>query len=47
VATSAYGPFLAICKITFLDGTEAWVDRFVDFEMARIFDELSVLKPTR
>lgn len=46
VATAAYGPFLAICKITFMDGSEAWVDRFVDFEMGRIFDELSIPKPT-
>jgi hypothetical protein len=45
VATSAYGPFLAVCKITFTDGREAWVDRFVDFEMGRIFDELSIPKP--
>lgn len=47
VATAAYGPFLAVCRITFTDGSEAWVDRFVDFEMGRIFDELSISKPAR
>lgn len=47
IATSAYGPFLAVCKITFTDGSEAWVDRFVDFEMGRIFDELSLQKASR
>ena len=36
VATAAYGPFLAICRIQFSDGHEAIVDRLIDFEMARL-----------
>ena len=38
VATSAYGPFLAICKITFTDDSFAWIERLIDFEMGRLFD---------
>jgi len=36
VATSAYGEFLAICRIEFVNGLHAVVSRFVDFEMGRI-----------
>lgn len=38
VSTSAYGPFLAVCRITFKDGYQACVERLIDFEMARVFE---------
>lgn len=34
VTTSAYGTFLAVCKVTFVDGTEVLIDRYIDFESA-------------
>jgi len=38
VATSAYGPFLCICRVTFKDGgQQAHLYRYIDFEMARLF----------
>jgi hypothetical protein len=33
VRTSAYGPFLALCKITFKDGTSITISKYIDFEM--------------
>lgn len=33
VKTSAYGPFLALCRITFRDGTSAILNKYIDFEM--------------
>lgn len=36
--TSAYGPFLCSCMLTFKDGTTALLDRFVDFEMGKVFE---------
>ncbi len=36
VATSAYGPFLCTCLVTFTDGTEVVLDRYVDFEMGKV-----------
>lgn len=35
LSTSAYGSFLCICKITFTDGTEVILDRYIDFEMGK------------
>ena len=31
--TSAYGPFLCVCKVTFKDGETVLIDRYIDFEM--------------
>lgn len=33
VRTSAYGPFLCLCKVTFTDGEVAMLYRYIDFEM--------------
>ncbi|MGE4537927.1 MAG: pYEATS domain-containing protein [Desulfovibrio sp.] len=33
VKTSAYGPFLALCRITFTDNTAVVLDKYIDFEM--------------
>jgi hypothetical protein len=35
IATSAYGPFLCVCRVTFADGTQIYLDRYIDFEMQR------------
>ncbi|MGP4048355.1 pYEATS domain-containing protein [Streptomyces sp. 2A115] len=37
-ATSAYGPALCICRVIFKDGSEAVVERFLDFETAAAFE---------
>jgi hypothetical protein len=39
VSTSAYGPFLCICRVTFKDGYQAYIERFIDFEMGRVFEK--------
>ncbi len=33
VRTSAYGPFLALCRITFKDGATVTINKYIDFEM--------------
>jgi len=33
VKTSAYGPFLALCRVTFKDGTAVMLNKYIDFEM--------------
>jgi hypothetical protein len=33
VRTSAYGPFLCVCKVTFDDGVTSMLHRYIDFEM--------------
>jgi hypothetical protein len=35
ISTAAYGSFLCICRITFADGTQADLERYIDFEMHR------------
>lgn len=35
IATSAYGTFLCVCKVTFADGITILIDRYIDFESAR------------
>ena len=35
IATWAYGPVLAVCRITFKDGHQATVSRYIDFEMGQ------------
>jgi hypothetical protein len=35
VATSAYGTFLCICKVTFTDGNSIYLNRYIDFESHR------------
>jgi hypothetical protein len=33
VKTSAYGPFLALCRITLKDGSSIMLSKYIDFEM--------------
>jgi hypothetical protein len=35
ISTSAYGTFLCICRVTFSDGTQVYLERYIDFEMQR------------
>lgn len=35
ISTSAYGPFLCICRVTFTDGTHIYLDRYIDSETQR------------
>jgi hypothetical protein len=35
ISTSAYGTFLCLCRVTFKDGTQVYLDRYIDFEMYR------------
>lgn len=35
ISTSAYGTFLCICKVTFTDGHESLIYRYIDFESHR------------
>lgn len=40
VKTSAYGPFLALCKITFKDGASVLLNKYIDFEMGFAVNKL-------
>jgi nucleoside phosphorylase len=40
VKTSAYGPFLCTCKITFKNGPPAILYRYIDFEMGEVVSKL-------
>jgi hypothetical protein len=33
IVVSAFGPFLCLCRITFKDGTQTLIHRYIDFEM--------------
>jgi hypothetical protein len=33
ISTAAYGTFLCLCRVTFTDGTQVYLDRYIDFEM--------------
>ena len=35
VATSAFGTFLCLCKLIFKDGSEVYLERYIDFEAQR------------
>jgi hypothetical protein len=35
IATSAYGTFLCLCRVTFDDGSEVYLERYIDFEQQR------------
>lgn len=37
ISTSAYAPFLCTCCIRFKDGSEIMLERYIDFEMSRLF----------
>jgi hypothetical protein len=35
ISTAAYGTFLCICRVTFIDGTDIYLQRYIDFEAQR------------
>lgn len=35
ISTSAYGTFVCVCRLTFTDGAQVYLDRYIDFEMQR------------
>lgn len=37
MSTSAYGPFLCTCRVTFKNGEKTHLHRYIDFEMGRAF----------
>lgn len=39
MSTSAYGPFLCICRVHLNDGTTVALERYIDFEMGNIVYE--------
>ncbi len=39
VVTEAYGPFLALCEVTFADGARILMHHYVDFEMGVLFND--------
>lgn len=38
IRASAFGTFLCICRVTFTDGDEAILHRYIDFEMGRALE---------
>lgn len=36
ITTSAYGPFLCTCKVSFIDGEQLILNRYIDFEMGNL-----------
>jgi hypothetical protein len=41
MSTTAYGPFLCTCRVTLKDGTRIDLNRYIDFEMGRVFAQKS------
>ena len=39
VVTEAYGPFLALCEVTFADGARVLMHHHIDFEMGILVDD--------
>jgi hypothetical protein len=39
ITTSAYGPFLCTCKVSFADGERLMLNRYIDFEMGNLLNE--------
>lgn len=35
ISTSAYGPFLCVCRVSFRDGSHLYLERYIDFEAQR------------
>ncbi len=40
ISTSAYSPFLCTCLVRFKNGDEVQLDRYIDFEISKIYDKL-------
>ena len=45
IRTSAHGPFVAVCRVTFSDGASTVLHRFIDFDMGRLFAEGTLATP--
>jgi nucleoside phosphorylase len=45
VQTSAYGPFLCTCRVTFKDGATVMLYRYIDFEMGGLVDAQAAKQP--
>ena len=41
ISTSAYAPFLCTCKIKFHGGEEIILERYIDFEMKTVYENLN------
>ncbi len=39
IRASAYGPFLCMCKVTFTDGQQTTLTRYIDFEMGKMIND--------
>jgi len=39
LSTSAYGPFLCTCLVTFKDGQKVMLERYIDFEMGKYLSQ--------
>lgn len=44
ISTSAYGPFLCTCRVHLKNGKVAFLYRYIDFEMGRVFDNAELTK---
>ncbi len=38
ITTSAYGPFLCTCRVSFTDGKQLMLNRYIDFEMGNLIE---------
>jgi hypothetical protein len=41
ITTSAYGPFLCTCRVSFSDGERLMLNRYIDFEMGNLLKSLN------
>jgi len=41
ISTSAYAPFLCTCCVRFKNGDEIQLDRYIDFEISKIYEKLN------
>jgi hypothetical protein len=44
ISTSAYGPVLCLCRVTFEDGHESVLYRYIDFEMGTVFEAVTAAR---
>jgi prokaryotic YEATS domain len=40
ISTSAYAPFLCTCLVRFKNGVEIQLDRYIDFEISKIYEKI-------
>jgi hypothetical protein len=41
ISTSAFAPFLALCRVTLRDGSQIFLSRYIDFEMGHVLEALA------